>query len=155
MRRCLTRVGLCVGLCWPSCSPLAAQDVEPETTGRRQRAKLVSAADYRSQTPRAIVQQKASSRRAAEARMASLNWYGMSNSRPQAASTPFTSRYSPRVGNARRQPYSWYPDARPSTRCTVGLYPYVGRSASGVRDKCRRAAVVDAHRYVSTLESFG
>jgi len=27
-------------------------------------------------------------------RMASMNWYGMSNSRPNAATTPFTSRYS-------------------------------------------------------------
>ena len=45
---------------------------------------------------RAIIQQKAQVRAAQRtARIASMNWYGMSNSRPTAASTPFTSMYSP------------------------------------------------------------
>jgi hypothetical protein len=81
---------------------LSALDVERDSTY------------YQTQTyrpnPRAIVHEKAQTRAyQRQARMASMQWYGMSNSRPQAASTPFTSRYSPVWEMAGGKPYSWYP----------------------------------------------
>ncbi len=59
---------------------------------------------------RAIVQQKAQVHaEQRQARMASMAWYGMSNSRPTAATTPFMTRYSPVWESPGGQPYSWYP----------------------------------------------
>jgi hypothetical protein len=64
--------------------------------------------------PKAIVQQKAAFRAEQRmSRMASLEWYGMSNSRPQACPTPLTSRYSPTWENPGGSPYSWFPYSRP------------------------------------------
>jgi hypothetical protein len=61
-----------------------------------------------------IIQQKAMVRGQQRAdRMASMQWYGMSNSRPQAASTPFSTRYSPAWEMPGGKPYSWYPNSRP------------------------------------------
>lgn len=74
---------------------------------------------YREQTPakpdsKAIVQQKAQIRAQQRMdRLASLNWYGMSNSRPQASGTPFTGRYSPTWEMPGGRPYAWYPYVRP------------------------------------------
>jgi hypothetical protein len=42
-------------------------------------------------------------------RLAALNWYGMSNSRPIASPTPFTSMYSPAWQSPGGQPFAWYP----------------------------------------------
>jgi hypothetical protein len=62
----------------------------------------------------AIIQQKAQIRaEQRNSRMASMQWYGMSNARPQGAVTPFTSRYSPVWEMPGGKPYSWYPYARP------------------------------------------
>jgi len=59
---------------------------------------------------RTIVQQKAQVRaEQRQERMASMNWYGMSNSRPNAATTPFTSRYSSVWEMPGGRPYSWTP----------------------------------------------
>jgi hypothetical protein len=64
--------------------------------------------------PKAIVQQKAQFRAEQRmSRMASMEWYGMSNSRPQACPTPLTSRYSPTWENPGGSPYSWFPYSRP------------------------------------------
>jgi hypothetical protein len=64
--------------------------------------------------PKAIVQQKAQFRAEQRmSRMASMEWYGMSNSRPQACPTPLTSRYSPTWENPGGKPYSWFPYSRP------------------------------------------
>ena len=73
---------------------------------------------YREQTTKpdslAIIQQKAQIRaEQRNSRMASMQWYGMSNARPQAASTPFTGRYSPAWEMPGGRPYAWYPQARP------------------------------------------
>lgn len=64
-------------------------------------------------SPRAIIHQKAFARSAQrDARLASLNWYGMYNARPTAASTPFTSLYSPVWQMPGGRPYAWYPTWR-------------------------------------------
>jgi hypothetical protein len=63
---------------------------------------------------RAIIQQKAQIRAQQRMdRMASLQWYGMSVSRPTGAPTPFTSRYSPLWEMPGGKPFSWYPYTRP------------------------------------------
>jgi hypothetical protein len=64
---------------------------------------------------RAIVQQKAQARALQrQARLASLAWYGMSNSRPTAAPTPFTSLYSPVWQQPGGRPFAWYASNRPT-----------------------------------------
>ena len=64
--------------------------------------------------PKVIVQQKAAFRAEQRmSRMASMEWYGMSNSRPQACPTPLTSRYSPAWEEPGGSPYSWFPYSRP------------------------------------------
>lgn len=58
--------------------------------------------------PKLIVQQKAMARGQQRAdRIASMNWYGMSNSRPTAQPTPFCSMYSPAWQSGTGQPFSW------------------------------------------------
>ncbi len=65
--------------------------------------------------PKTIVQQKAQFRAQQRmSRMASLEWYGMSNSRPQASPTPFTGRYSPVWETPQGNSYSWFPYSRPA-----------------------------------------
>jgi hypothetical protein len=57
---------------------------------------------------RAIIQQKAQVRAAQrDARLASMSWYGMYNSRPTAAPTPFTSLYSPVWQQPGGRPFAW------------------------------------------------
>ncbi len=64
--------------------------------------------------PKVIVQQKAQFRAEQRmSRMASMEWYGMSNSRPQACPTPMTGHYSPVWESPGGSPYSWYPYSRP------------------------------------------
>ena len=61
-----------------------------------------------------IIQQKAQVRAGQRnSRMASMQWYGMSNARPQASATPYTGRYSPAWEMPGGRPYAWYPQARP------------------------------------------
>jgi hypothetical protein len=47
-------------------------------------------------------------------RLASLAWYGMSNSRPTASPTPFTGNYSPSWQGAGARPFVWYTAGRPT-----------------------------------------
>jgi hypothetical protein len=64
--------------------------------------------------PKVIVQQKAEFRAEQRmSRMASMEWYGMSNSRPQASPTPYSTRYSPVWEMPGGSPYSWHPCSRP------------------------------------------
>jgi hypothetical protein len=59
---------------------------------------------------RAYIQQRAQARaQQRQDRIAAMNWYGMSNSRPNAATTPFTSRYSSVWEMPGGRPYSWTP----------------------------------------------
>jgi len=65
---------------------------------------------------KAYIQQRAQARaQQRQDRIASMNWYGMSNSRPNASTTPFTSRYSSVWEMPGGRPYSWTPAwARPN-----------------------------------------
>ena len=48
-------------------------------------------------------------------RIESMKWFGMSNSRPLASTTPFMDEYSPAwIGNS-SHPYQWIPVGSPST----------------------------------------
>ena len=63
----------------------------------------------------AIVRQKAMVRgEQRAARLASSTWYGISNSRPTTAATPFTSRYGHVWEMPGGRPYSWYPIWQPT-----------------------------------------
>lgn len=59
--------------------------------------------------PRAIIQQKAMIRAQQRMdRMASMQWYGMSNARPTASATPFMGMYSPAWQVPGGRPFGWY-----------------------------------------------
>ena len=59
--------------------------------------------------PKMIVQQRAMAHGQQRSnRIAALNWYGMSNSRPTASPTPFTTLYSPAWQSPGGKPFSWY-----------------------------------------------
>ena len=65
--------------------------------------------------PRQIVHQKAMARAQQRAyRMASMSWYGMSNLRPTASPTPFTTLYSPVWQMPGGRPFAWYTTGRPT-----------------------------------------
>jgi hypothetical protein len=65
--------------------------------------------------PRAIVHQKSMARAQQRAhRLASMNWYGMSNLRPTASPTPFTTLYSPVWQMPGGRPFAWYTSGRPT-----------------------------------------
>jgi hypothetical protein len=106
-------LGIGLAVCSGPC--LAAGNLMSVTTGEEQQDQSW----YREQSSAkadslAIIQQKAQIRaEQRNSRMASMQWYGMSNSRPQGAVTPFTSRYSPVWEMPGGKPYSWYPQARP------------------------------------------
>jgi hypothetical protein len=116
LRAILVGAGLVVG---SSC--LAAGDFlsVPATTPAAPLAEEQHEASwYREQNvkpdTRAIIQQKAQIRAQQRMdRLASMNWYGMSNSRPQGSPTPFFTRYSPTWEMPGGKPYSWYPQSRP------------------------------------------
>lgn len=63
---------------------------------------------------------------AAEARkqrLASLKWYGHSNSRPMAAATPFMGDYSPRWMSNSTNPYEWRDRGHHQTYISSGGVP--------------------------------
>jgi hypothetical protein len=65
--------------------------------------------------PRAIIHQNAQTRaQQRQLRMASMAWYGLSNSRPTASPTPFTTLYSPVWQMPGGRPYAWYSTSRPT-----------------------------------------
>jgi hypothetical protein len=109
-----------VGLAACSTMSVAAGDfMDPPTATSAPAAEVQHEQSwYREQSvkpdTRAIVQQKAQVRAQQRMdRLASMNWYGMSNSRPQASPTPFFTRYSPTWEMPGGKPYSWYPQSRP------------------------------------------
>jgi hypothetical protein len=61
-------------------------------------------------------QQRAAQARAQQRqlRLATMAWYGMSNSRPTASPTPFDSLYSPVWQAPGGRPFAWYPLQRPT-----------------------------------------
>lgn len=62
------------------------------------------------ETPaRSIHQQNAIARgQQRQARLASMAWYGMSNSRPTASATPFATMYSPAWQMPGGRPFAWH-----------------------------------------------
>ncbi len=113
----MTVLALTLGVFLATCSPITAQEFGSLTAEIEERNTTYYPQPTYRPNSLAIVQEKAQARAAQrQARLASLSWYGMSNSRPQAASTPFTSRYSPVWEMPGGKPYSWYPTYRwPST----------------------------------------
>jgi len=62
---------------------------------------------------RAIIHQRAQEYGAQRrARLAALRWYGMSNARPTASPTPFSSMYSPVWQMPGGRPFAWFPTTR-------------------------------------------
>ena len=62
----------------------------------------------RYEDPRAAVREKAEFRaHQRQQRLAALEWYGFSNSRPRANPTPWGSTYSPQWVGSGGQPFSW------------------------------------------------
>jgi hypothetical protein len=105
-------LAIAIGVCLVAGSFAAAQDLDLSAVEVERDSTYYQTPTYRPD-PRSIIHQKAQARAyQREARLASLNWYGMSNARPQAASTPFTSRYSPLWEMPGGKPYSWYPTYR-------------------------------------------
>jgi hypothetical protein len=99
-----------IGVCLTAGATLRAQDLGRDNSpadGERDQTWYRQPTTYQSDT-RAIIQQKAQVRAAQrDARLASLSWYGMSNSRPTAAPTPFTSLYSPVWQQPGGRPFAW------------------------------------------------
>jgi len=100
-----------LGICLAACAPINAQEFDAfarETTTERDSTYYTT--PEHKPNPLQIVQEKAQARSyQRQARLASMSWYGMSNSRPQAATTPFTSRYSPAWEMPGGRPYAWTP----------------------------------------------
>jgi hypothetical protein len=125
MRRTLTfslaAIVLGITLAFAAASPAAADDpvppsapMDPMPGGEDEKEQSW----YREQAPKsdtlAIVQHKAQVRAQQRMdRLASMQWYGMSGSRPQSIATPFGSRYGSLWEMPGGKPYSWYPYARP------------------------------------------
>ena len=73
---------------------------------------------YRTTGPRAekmtISKEKAIARgQQRMARLDAMRWYGFSNSRPTAASMPYTTMYSPAWQQPGGRPFAWYANSRP------------------------------------------
>jgi len=67
-------------------------------------------------TVRTVSQQNAYARgQQRQLRMASMAWYGMSNSRPTVSTTPFTTIYSPVWQMPGGRPFAWNYSSWPST----------------------------------------
>ncbi len=99
-----------VGLCTSALSPLAAQELAHRASldEKRDESLYYQPPTYRPDT-RAIIHQKAQTRAyQRQSRLAALNWYGMSNGRPTAAPTPFTSLYSPVWQMPGGRPFAWH-----------------------------------------------
>jgi hypothetical protein len=97
-------------------SPLSAQEraVNRPASQERDENWYYPQPTYRP-NPRAIIHEKAQTRAAQrQTRLASLSWYGMSNLRPTAAPTPFTSRYSPVWEMPGGRPFAWHDRNWPS-----------------------------------------
>jgi len=102
----IVSIGLAAGSC------LAADDAVTTDAGEatQEQSWNHAQAAKSKQEARTLIQQRAQVRaQQRQDRIASMNWYGMSNSRPNAATTPFTSRYSAVWEMPGGRPYSWNP----------------------------------------------
>jgi hypothetical protein len=102
---------LTLGIFVAACAPITAQDFSSLTTEIEERDTTYYSQPAYKPNSLAIVHAKAQANAyQRQTRLASMAWYGMSNSRPQAAVTPFTSRYSPVWEMPGGKPYSWNPN---------------------------------------------
>jgi len=108
-------MGACLSLF--AAAPAAAEDPLPQPVRTQNENQSWYDYDQPSEyqpNPTAIIQQKAMNRAAQrQARIASMQWYGMSNARPTAAATPFCSMYSPAWQMPGGRPFAWYTSGRP------------------------------------------
>ena len=105
-----------IGACL-STSPLVAREEadQPKAVEDREESWYHQEPAPFRPNPRAIIFQKASYRaEQRQQRLASTSWYGMSNSRPTAAGTPFTSMYSPAWQSPGGRPFAWYASGQPT-----------------------------------------
>jgi hypothetical protein len=107
--------GVCFVLWLAACAEIArAQEAKTQSPADEPRSEswYYQQPNYQP-NPRAIIHQKALARSSQrDARLASLNWYGMYNARPTAAPTPFTTLYSPVWQVPGGRPFAWYPTWR-------------------------------------------
>jgi hypothetical protein len=105
-----------VGVCMSGASTLLAQDFDRQARleENHEDSLYYQQPAYRPNT-RAIIHQKALARsEQRQARLASLDWYGISNARPATAATPFTSLHSRAWQTPGLRPYAWHPFAGPT-----------------------------------------
>jgi hypothetical protein len=98
-------------------APVRAADVvhPPKPSGDSDESWTYQSPTSANANARAIVQQKAEIRAQQRMdRLAALNWYGMSNSRPMASGTPYCSMYSPTWQVPGGRPFAWYSNGRPT-----------------------------------------
>ena len=104
------------GACLAPCAIAAGDVVGRQTTPREEDREswYYQQSTYRADA-RALIHQKAQARALQrQSRLAALSWYGMSNARPTAAPTPFTSLYSPVWQQPGGRPFAWYASSRPT-----------------------------------------
>lgn len=98
--------------------PAVAQDATPPSEPSGEQPWYYGSEQPQRVDPMTVHQRKAQARGAQRAaRMAAMEWYGMSNARPRAAATPFTTQYSPVWQAPGGRPFAWYPMRR-----TVYIY---------------------------------
>ena len=111
----ISTLALAAGVYLAAGSPLAAQGPDNQAVVVEERESTYYPQPTYRPDPRSIIHQKAQARAyQRQARLASMSWYGMSNSRPMAASTPFTSRYSPVWEMPGGRPFAWHPNSWPT-----------------------------------------
>jgi hypothetical protein len=102
---------LAVGLSGPTaCAQLPKEDARTPAEIRDGEQRQEYGPSYAPRPePLDIIHQKAQARSYQRmARMASMQWHGMSNSRPTASPMPFTTVYSPGWQMPGGRPYAWY-----------------------------------------------
>jgi hypothetical protein len=112
-----TWIGMGACLWLSAARPAAADESRPRVAQREEVQQnwydYDEPSEYRPD-PTAIIQQKAMIRaQQRQNRVAAMQWYGMSNSRPTAATTPFCSMYSPAWQMPGGRPFGWYASQRP------------------------------------------
>jgi hypothetical protein len=113
MSKTLARAAL-AALALTVCSALsAADDVDDRAPAVDSEQSWYNQPDSYQPSARQIVQQKAMARsQQRQARLASMAWYGMSNSRPTAGCTPFMTLYSPVWQMPGGRPFGWFSGER-------------------------------------------
>lgn len=102
---------LSIGLAVPALAQLPASPVANDAADfESSESRYYDSSQYTKPTPQEIIQYKAQVRAQQRmARMASMEWYGMSASRPRASVTPFTGLYSPVWQMPGGRPLAWTP----------------------------------------------